>query len=494
MATEPMLLEQLLRIRAMVLAAEQRATDLVGRARTEEGESLRNFLHYHALRAHDLRPLQEALARHGLSSLGRSEAHVLATLDAVIGVLARLVGARVDLEPSGGAPTFDSGRARLDARARALLASPPSGRAVRIMVTLSREDAEDAARVRALIARGMDVARINCAHDDVDVWAALVRHVRAAESATGPSCRIMMDLAGPKLRTGPVTSAIVLREGDRLRLVREARTGGPGRLEASGEIVLPFVSCSPASILDGAAVGHPIWFDDGKIGGVVQAKDDAGIEIAITQTSASGRALGEDKGINLPETPLALPALTDADRAILPFVARHADIVAQSFVQSADDVRALEAELGTLGATCGMVLKIETKRGFEALPNILVHALGARPVGVMIARGDLAVELGFVRLAEVQEEMLWLCEAAHVPVIWATQVLDRLARKGMPTRAEITDAAMSERAECVMLNKGAHVLDAVRVLDDVLTRMSAHQYKKTASLRPLALVRRAPEG
>ena len=102
-----------------------------------------------------------------------------------------------------------------------------------------------------------------------------------------------------------------------------------------------------------------------------------------------------------------------------------------------------------------------------------------------IARGDLAVECGYVRLAELQEEILWLCEAAHLPVIWATQVLDQLARTGRPSRAEITDAAMGERAECVMLNKGPHVVEAIGTLDEILHRMGGHHYKKTALLRPL---------
>lgn len=111
-------------------------------------------------------------------------------------------------------------------------------------------------------------------------------------------------------------------------------------------------------------------------------------------------------------------------------------------------------------------------------------------VGVMIARGDLAVEMGFERMAEVQEEILWLCEAAHLPVIWATQVLETLVKEGMPSRAEISDAAMGQGAECVMLNKGAHVVEAVQALDDILRRMRAHQSKKRAMLRELHLASR----
>jgi pyruvate kinase len=108
-------------------------------------------------------------------------------------------------------------------------------------------------------------------------------------------------------------------------------------------------------------------------------------------------------------------------------------------------------------------------------------------IGVMIARGDLAVECGYERLAEVQEEILWFAEAARIPVIWATQVLENLAKEGVPSRAEITDAAMSERAECVMLNKGPYVVDAVRALEDILQRMEAHQAKKRSMLRRLGL-------
>ncbi len=136
-------------------------------------------------------------------------------------------------------------------------------------------------------------------------------------------------------------------------------------------------------------------------------------------------------------------------------------------------------------AQLGLILKIETRRGFEHLPELLFEALAGPAAGVMIARGDLAVECGFERLAEVQEEILWACEAAHMPVVWATQVLESLAKKGLPSRAEITDAAMGERAECVMLNKGPHILEAMRTLDDVLRRMQDHQSKKRPLLRAL---------
>ena len=131
------------------------------------------------------------------------------------------------------------------------------------------------------------------------------------------------------------------------------------------------------------------------------------------------------------------------------------------------------------------MLKIETPLAIRNLPRLIIQAGGAMPVAVMIARGDLAVEIGFERLSEMQEEILWLCEAAHVPVVWATQVLDSLVKDGTASRAETTDAAMGQRAECVMLNKGPHLAEAVIFLNQILHRMDRHQSKKSARLGPL---------
>jgi pyruvate kinase len=161
-------------------------------------------------------------------------------------------------------------------------------------------------------------------------------------------------------------------------------------------------------------------------------------------------------------------------------------MVGYSFVQTPDDVGQLISEMRSYGRELpSLVLKIETKRAVTNLPGLILRAVRELPTAVMIARGDLALDLGFHRMAEMQEEILWLCEAAHVPAIWATQVLETLAKDGLPTRAEVTDAAMANRAECVMLNKGPHIVDAIRTLDDVLVRMEGHQYKKSARLRVL---------
>jgi pyruvate kinase len=169
----------------------------------------------------------------------------------------------------------------------------------------------------------------------------------------------------------------------------------------------------------------------------------------------------------------------------------HADVVSFSFVQTVEDVQALLAAMKSRAvpgaALPAIVLKIETPLSLRNLPDLIVEAGGSVPVGVMIARGDLAVEIGFGRLSEIQEEILWLCEAAQVPVVWATQVLETMVKEGQATRAEVTDAAMSQRAECVMMNKGPHVVEAMAFLRGILTRMDRHHSKKSPRMAPLAL-------
>ena len=231
-----------------------------------------------------------------------------------------------------------------------------------------------------------------------------------------------------------------------------------------------------------------MWIDEGKLGAIVERRDLGGAVLRVTRTKPKGGRLRADKGLNFPDTELRLNPLTAKDLRDLDVIASTADMVGYSFAQRAGDIELLQGELAERlerPDSIALVAKIETKLAVRNLPELIVQAAGKQPLAVMIARGDLAVELGYRRLAELQEELLWLCEAAHVPVIWATQVLDNFVHKGVGARAEITDAAMAERAECVMLNKGPFVIDAVNLLDDLLGRMEGHQFKKASRMRAL---------
>jgi pyruvate kinase len=234
--------------------------------------------------------------------------------------------------------------------------------------------------------------------------------------------------------------------------------------------------------------GAEVWINDGKIGARVVGKRADGVELEVFSARAKGERLKLERGLNFPMTELRLPPLTPKDFADLDFIAAHADLVGFSFVQEPSDIELLQDHLAARRGTRArqaLVLKIETPLAVRNLPRLITQAALHHPTAVMIARGDLAVELGFARLSEMQEELLWLCEAAHVPVIWATQVLDQFIKDGAPSRAETTDAAMAQRAECVMLNKGPYLAEAVSFLRDVLARMDRHQSKKFARFTPL---------
>jgi pyruvate kinase len=246
------------------------------------------------------------------------------------------------------------------------------------------------------------------------------------------------------------------------------------------------VPCTLPQVISQVKVGERIWFDDGRIGGVIRETTNQSVEVEITQAREGGERLAADKGINLPDSQLDLPALTERDIQDLETVAQEADMVGLSFVQRPEDVTLLRTHLHRLKRDdMGLVLKIETLQGFENLPELMLAAMASASNGIMIARGDLAVECGFERMAEVQEEILCCAEAAHIPVIWATQVLESMAKTGLPSRAEISDAGLGVRAECVMLNKGPFINEAIRTLDDILRRMAGHQNKKRPLLRAL---------
>ncbi|HEX6132409.1 MAG TPA: pyruvate kinase [Longimicrobiales bacterium] len=473
---------ELQELRQDLLVGEAEFEEELGGVHPDNRASARNLVHYLALRRHDVRALQLRLARVGLSSLGRSESHVLVTVDRVRALLALARGAApADVEPPPVG--FRQGERILARNARRLLGVRRSHRAVRIMVTLPREAADEPRFAHDLIAAGMDCARINCARDDATAWAAMADNVRAAERTLGRDCRILADLGGRKLRTGPVAGGakrLIVTVDDRFELVCGSEK--PPAREGS----LPRIACSAPALFDAAQPGQPIWFDDGAIGGIIEHHTDGGLLIRVTHARTGGSKLRPDRGINVPETMLILPAVTAKDLLDLGSVVDWTDAIELSYVQEQQDVLALHDALDRHGAHhVDVVLKIETRLGFSNLPRLLLTAMQRRTCGVMIARGDLAVEAGFERMAEMQEEILWIAEAAHVPTIWATQVMDELATHGTLSRAEVTDAAMSARAEAVMLNKGPFIVDAIRALDGILARMKEHQSKKRSLYRAL---------
>lgn len=570
------LVAELNELRDACLAMEKEFESQIAEAPAQSRRSVQNFVHYLALRRHDLRDLQSRLAALGLLPPGRSESNVMPAIEAVISILEALAGCETPRTTASNA--LKTGPATLAKNADDLLGAAPKGRAVRIMVTMPGEAAHAYELVKSLVENGMDVMRINCAHDGESAWEAMIGHLRRANEETGRQCRVQMDLAGPTLRTGPIhrgyhvarwrverdkrggviTPAqigLVTKQGKAAgdvtlpvpeSLVRQAGLGDIVRIidsrgkkrdlevinrsddaclctcEQSGWVLsgaawslrrggneiaaghigdlpfveeplrlrprdllvvtkaenrapaphgdLPHISCTLPEVFAAAKAGQPIFFDDGKIEGRICDVHSEHMLVEILYTGGREAKLGSARGINLPETEPGVRALTDRDRRDLDFIVKHADIIGLSCVRSPEDVFDLQDELAARGQRkIGIAIKIETRAAFDQLATIMIAAMRHHPVGIMAVRGDLAIETGFERLAEIQEEILGLSEAAHIPVVWATQVLQTPAR-----------------AECVMLNKRAQIVEALEFLDNVLHKTQAHHAKKRSMLRRLS--------
>ena len=459
--------------------AVQTKKDILDPVHPAHRMGLRNLIHYLALRSHDVRQLQNRLHNMGLSSLSSAESHIYAQLGAVLQML--------DVTEQENEPVSDMHSAALDIekKSKKLFGSHHTGSIPYIMVTFKSEYADDYDKVKQLLSNGMRIARINCAHDDEITWTKMVSNVKKAASETGLECKIYMDIAGPKIRTmflgaNKKSEKIALGEGQCLVLAEK---------NAAINSDFPVVGCTVPGIISKLTTGKKVFFDDGLIACTVDKVEKDIAILRIDRVSTKKPFLKKEKGINFPGTQLAISPLTDFDKKNLSFICRQADLVGYSFVNSVEDIQSLQELLARGEKKPAIVLKIETKEAFESLPKLIIQAMKDEVFGVMIARGDLAVEVGFERLSEVQDEILWICEAAHVPVIWATQVLESLNHVGLATRAEITDAVHGAMAECVMINKGSHVMDVLKTLRDILERSGEHQYKKRYMFRPLHIAK-----
>ena len=463
-------------------AAEQQASALIARVHPQQKQSATNLIHYLALRRADLRPLQDRLHDAGLSSLASAEGHILRQVQAVL----QRLGAKLD-QKEISATDSNAGAQCLQRCADTLFGHKPDPKIPHLMVTFESGMAKNYDAVKKLLQAGMNIARINSAHDGPEAWSKMIANVQKAVRATKRPCKIYIDLAGPKIRTsllgkGRFKDRIKLREQEQFFLAEE---------NAVFDKKEKVVGCTLPGVVKDLRPGHRVLFDDGLFEAVVEIPGERIATLRMTRVSSAKSRLNIEKGINFPDTALSVRCLTDYDKSVIPFAQKHADLLGFSFVRSAADVAELQDLLGMRpGKKMPIVLKIETLEAVQNLPALLVQGMTEPAFGVMIARGDLAVEIGFERLSEVQEEILWLCEAAHVPVIWATQVLDTLNKSGIATRSEVTDAARAAQAECVMLNKGKYLLTVLATLQDILHRSGGHRAKKRYIFRPLQIAER----
>ncbi|XP_024959599.1 plastidial pyruvate kinase 4, chloroplastic [Cynara cardunculus var. scolymus] len=608
------LLDKLKAVHMHALAMEQWNASRLKLCHRRHATSAANLIHYLALRSLDVDQLKDDLSSVGLLNLETINPYVIASLSAGIQMLENLKSSSLDgdervdgIANDKSSKNYSNSKftiGMMTNRAnsnRDILIGPPQDERTHIMVTVGEEAIANETFINDIIKTGATIIRINCAHGDPSVWSEIIRRAKVNSQMLEKSCRILMDLAGPKLRTGrmkagpcvmkispkksaignvinsaqvwlapegagpppahvspdvvlyvdskefltklevgdtvrfsdargkqrslmiskkfpvftgvgfmadctktayvqtgtelyikgnkkkssigfvvdvpPTESFIRLKVGDLLVITRDS--SNEQQQSTSSMVGTPRITCSSGYLFDSVKPGEPIAFDDGKIWGVIKGTSISEIVVSITYAGPRGTKLGPEKSINIPESKIQYEGLTSKDIMDLDFVATNADIVGISFVRDAHDIVVLRQELEKRKLKhLGIVLKIETKDGVKNLPIMLLEAMKLpNPLGVMIARGDLAVECGWEMMADIQEQILSICNAAHVPVIWATQVLESLVKTGVPTRAEITDVACGRRASCIMLNKGKHILEAIATLDTILKNSRSTKVK-----------------
>ena len=352
-------------------------------------------------------------------------------------------------------------------------------RRVKIVCTLGPASSS-AERISALIAAGMDVARLNFSHGSHEFHAGLISTIREAARKAKKPVAILQDLQGPKLRVGKLGPAgVELKAGDSVLLYPEGKTP---KSSTKGRIAVPISAEIAEAIAKDVRKGARILFDDGRVATVVTQVTQSEI---IVETETGGK-LSDHKGMNLPGTPLTIPCLTEKDLVDLKFgLAQGVDAVALSFVRSARDVEILREKMRKQANHLPLVVsKIEREEAIEQYTSVI----DVSDV-LLVARGDMAVEIGAERVPTVQKQLIHACNELGVPIITATQMLESMIQSPTPTRAEASDVANAvyDGTDAVMLSgetaSGAYPTEAVSTMVRII--LEAERTTENFSMRAL---------
>lgn len=330
----------------------------------------------------------------------------------------------------------------------------PHGRPsqTKIVATLGPAS-ESPVMLQELIKAGVDVFRINTAHGSLDEHQRRVDDVRAAALAVGQTAAILVDLPGPKIRLGELAGGGEFQcvRGERVRFIRGEISTRPAEFTATY-----------APLVDELRPGDRVMLADGTIALRVESVDAGGATCVITQ----GGLLRSRQGVNLPGVKLSVPALGEQDlRNAAWAAAAGADFISLSFVRTADDIRRLRSFLAEKNSSAAIIAKIEKPEALDNIEEIIIAA-----DGVMVARGDLGVEIDIAEVAVVQKQIIAACYRHCKPVIVATQMLDSMQQSSRPTRAEVTDVANAiiDGADACMLSGetaiGRYPVEAVAMM------------------------------
>ena len=331
----------------------------------------------------------------------------------------------------------------------------------KIVATLGPASA-DFATIQRMIEAGCDIFRLNFSHGSRQWHARALHTVRHAGDVSGVPVAVLQDLCGPKIRVGELVGGqMELADGSHVTICREKIVGENGRF-----------SCTYDRLVDDVEVGHAMALDDGLMRlEVVEKKADE-----IVCRVVVGGLLKDKKGINLPETEISIPSVTDVDYENLAWgIENEVDYVALSFVRSADDLLMVRQRLDASDSPIRLIAKIEKPQAVEQIDPII-----AASNGIMVARGDLGVEMDVARVPIIQKQIILACRVAGKPVITATQMLETMTNSPVPTRAEVSDVAnaIMDGTDAVMLSGetavGRNPVAAVRMMNRIAHQIEDH--------------------
>ncbi len=330
----------------------------------------------------------------------------------------------------------------------------------------------DIETIRRLVEAGVDVFRINFSHGSDEQHEQFLAAIRQVEAESDRPIAVMADLCGPKIRVGLIDGgSMLLPEKQRITIHRDPIEGHFDRISTTlGELV------------EQVRKGDAVLLDDGKIRlEVVEAPGDDRFVCEVVR----GGILASGRGVNVPDTPLDLPSLTEKDRRDAAWLAgREFDYVAMSFVRTAKDIAALRKLLEQAGAAAHIVAKIEKPQAVENIDEIVAEA-----DAIMVARGDLGVEMALPAVPVAQKRITRICQEAGKPCIIATQMLESMTTRAVPTRAEVSDVANAvlDHTDAVMLSGetavGKFPVEAVTVMNDIVANVQAYHDQTAERVR-----------
>ncbi len=324
--------------------------------------------------------------------------------------------------------------------------------------------------IENLLLHGMNVARLNFSHGTHEDHAQVIKHIRKVAKANKYSIPVLMDLQGPKIRVGTMKNGgQVLKTGSIITITGES-------LEGTSKII----PIDYSNLVKEAEVGNKILLDDGLLEFKITAKSEKELKAEVVV----GGLLKSRKGVNLPNVKISIPALTEKDLKDLEFgIKQDVDIIALSFVRSAKDIRDIVSRVRAAGSHASIIAKIEKPEALEVIDEIIEEC-----DGIMVARGDLGIEIPTEEVPMVQKTLIEKCRMAGKPVITATQMLDSMINNPRPTRAESSDVANAviDGTDAVMLSgetaAGKYPMEAVNVMDKICRRVEEHRTKLYNSL------------